>query len=226
MTSLGLSSLPGAPRTETAAYGDPRAPFASALPAFPINDDAISDLVANCLSRSDDFGVLLGSRPHVRAVLERFAALELDHEAAVANLQISQRDLAIAQGLAAGFERELNATTQRYLDELAVTKRLLDKSADDSQQIAKLHRYATAERETAEAWQHHCAELMVANAKLKAENDELRDASIRRLCEIARLQELGDSPDVVVVDPHEWTSDPTPTGRDSATMAEIVGGGR
>ena len=59
--------VPGAPRTETAVYGDARAPFAAPIPELPMSDDAISDLVHNALSRSDDFGALLGSRLHVRA---------------------------------------------------------------------------------------------------------------------------------------------------------------
>lgn len=224
MTSLALSPLPGAPRTETAVYGDSRAPFAAPIPELPMSDDELSDLVHNALARGDDFAALLDRRLHVRAILERFAVLELEHETVVANLQIAQRDLAIAQGLATGFERELNAATQRYLDELAVTKRLLDKSSDYSQQIARLHRYATAERETAQAWESHCAELMVANAKLKAELAELSATSVRRLCEIARLQDS--VPDKDVVDPEDVWGDAPVTGRDNATMAEIVGGGR
>jgi hypothetical protein len=211
--------VPGAPRTETACYGMGRAPFASALPDLPMTPDQKSDLVHNALARGDDFAALLDRRLHVRSILEGYAVLELERDTAVANLEIAQR-------LAAEFERALTDVTQRWQDELAVTKRLLDRTADDSIQLAKLHRYADAERTTSEAWQHHCAELMVANAKLKAQVAELTETSIGRLVEIARLQERGAAPDKVVVDPIEWASDPTPTGRDSATMAEIVGGRR
>jgi hypothetical protein len=100
-----------------------------------------------------------------------------------AQVKTLTEQLAIAQGVAAGLERELAASRTQYLDELTMVRRLFGESADLHAEIARLHRYALSEQRCRAAWERHCAELLVERSHLKAQivelNEETRVVDVR-----------------------------------------------
>ena len=80
----------GAPRTETVAYRFPPV-RPCAPPADECSDEDLFTIVADALRNGHDLYALLGSRDHVRAILDLVQRLDLAHRDALEELAAERR---------------------------------------------------------------------------------------------------------------------------------------
>lgn len=94
MTTAIPTVVPGSPRTETSVYRFPPA-RPCAPPAADCTDEDLFAIVGDALRNGHDLYALLGSRDHVRAILELVQRLDIAHRDAVERAEDAERALVI-----------------------------------------------------------------------------------------------------------------------------------
>lgn len=205
--------VPGAPRTETLAYGTPAQRF---VPLPPAEDqDQILDLANNATRLDADLHALCSSPQHVRAVCAQIGRLETDHgqvetdltsahaARAVAELRIAELEAQIlplaqrctvVQGIADAYAKLVDSERQRARDEA-------DRALTEQERAGHLHTLLVrrdleldAERRANVALRHRLAQIGALAGAVRAESRLSADLAARRF----DLSDQDDAPTLVV----------------------------
>lgn len=185
---IDVGPIPGACEpTLIGPVAPDRLPFVKATCVLPdldvATDDDLADLAANCFDNSGDLAILLGSSPHVRAILGLFGRLEMRADKAETlrhNVRQLSSQLTLAQGLGAEFKAkcedlalQLKTERERNTREITAHKQSIEMLAVATMQEFRAREHA----DKLEAKLHEAEILRVAALQ---DLEDMRQVAIRR----------------------------------------------